>query len=138
MKRIVLVLFIYSISVFAYCQKPRQAYCEITVWPVHLMFNVAVTFDFGMQTYTTAMLYDSRNQPLKFVSGMDAVNYLSKRGWKLASTYFKTISGKESVHYVMEKNITKEEQVVEGLVMKQIKLDEFIKKLQQPNFSPEP
>ena len=100
------------------------------------MFNAAVTFDFGMQTHTTTMLYDNKNQPLKFITGMDAVNYLSKRGWKLVSTYYESISESESTHYVMEKTITNEKQVNEGLVMRQIKLDDFYKKFQLPNFSP--
>lgn len=76
------------ISCMVYAQNTRQAYCEITVWTQkRVMFHTAVSFDFGMQTYTTAMLYDSKDQPLKFISNMDAVNYLSKRGWKLNSTY---------------------------------------------------
>ncbi len=100
------------------------------------MYNAAVTFDFGMQSHTTVMLYDNKNNPLRFISGMDAVNYLSKRGWRLISTYYESISESESTHYVMEKTITNEKQVREGLVMKQIKLDDFFKMLQLPNFSP--
>ena len=72
-----------------YSQKSRQAYCEVIVWPHHVMYHAAVTFDFGMQSYTAAMLYDSKNRPLRFVSGMDAVNYLSKRGWRVVSSYYK-------------------------------------------------
>ena len=82
------------------------------------------------------MLYDSKNQPLRFISGMDAVNYLSKRGWKLVSTYYESISESESAHYIMEKTITNEKQVKEGLVMRKIKLDDFLKMFQLPNFSP--
>ena len=100
------------------------------------MFNAAVTFDFGMQTHTTAILYDNKNQPLRFITGMDAVNYLSKRGWRLVSTFYESISESESAHYVMEKTITNERQVKEGLVMRLIKLDDFFKMLQLPNFSP--
>jgi hypothetical protein len=36
----------------------------------------------------------------------------------------------------MEKTITNEKQVKEGLVMRQIKLDDFFKMFQFPNFSP--
>ena len=100
------------------------------------MFNAAVSFDFGMQSHATAMLYDSKNQPLRFITGMDAVNYLSKRGWRLVSTYYESISESESAHYVMEKTITNEKQVKEGLVMHQIKLDDFFKMFSLPNFSP--
>lgn len=100
------------------------------------MFNAAVSFDFGMQTNNTVMLYDSKNQPLRFLTGMDAVNYLSKRGWRLVSTYYESISESESTHFVMEKSITDEEQVKEGLVMRQIKLDDFLKMFQLPNFLP--
>lgn len=134
-KALLLVITLYcSVAVFG--QKPRQAYCEVIVWSHHIMFNAAVSFDFGMQSNNTVLLYDSKNQPLRFITGMDAVNYLSKRGWKLVSTYYESISESESAHYVMEKTITNEKQVKEGLVMRQIKLDDFFKMFQFPNFSP--
>ena len=136
MKRALLLLAVAWCSFGAYGQKSRQAYCEVVVWSHHIMLNAAVTFDFGMQTHTTAMLYDSKNQPLRFITGMDAVNYMSKRGWKLVSTYYESIKESESTHYVMEKTITDEKQVKEGLVMRQIKLDDIFKMLQLPNFSP--
>lgn len=67
---------------------------------------------------------------------MNAVNYLSNRGWKLFSTYYESNSESQSAHYAMEKTITNEKQVKEGLVMRQIKLDDFFKMFQLPNFSP--
>jgi hypothetical protein len=100
-------------------------------------YHAAVTFDFGMQTYTAAMLYDSKNRPLRFISGMDAVNYLSKRGWRVITSYYKTASKNESTHFVMEKTVTNEKQVTEGLVLKEINLDEFYKKMQIPDYSPD-
>ena len=101
-KALLLVITLYcSVAVFG--QKPRQAYCEVIVWSHHIMFNAAVSFDFGMQSNNTVLLYDSKNQPLRFITGMDAVNYLSKRGWRLVSTYYELISESESAHYVMEK-----------------------------------
>lgn len=136
MKKNLLLAITIFYTTFVFGQKSRQAYCEVIVWSHHIMFNAAVTFDFGMQTHTTVMLYDNKNQPLRFITGMDAVNYLSKRGWKLVSTYYESISESESAHYVMEKTITNEKQVKEGLVMRQIKLDDFFKMLQLPNFSP--
>ena len=136
MKKVLLLIISLYCSVAIFGQKPRQAYCEVIVWSHHIMFNAAVTFDFGMQSHTTVMLYDSKNQPLRFITGMDAVNYLSKRGWRLVSTYYESISESESAHYVMEKTITNEKQVKEGLVMRQIKLDDFFKMFNLPNFSP--
>lgn len=126
------ILFSHSI----YAEKTRSAYCEVIVWSHHIMFNAAVTFDFGMQTHTTVMLYDSKNLPLRFITGMDAVNFLSKRGWRLVSTYYESINESESAHYVMEKTITDEKQVKEGLVMRQIKMEDFFKMLQIPDFKP--
>ena len=118
------VVFLFFVS-SVFSQKPRQAYCEVVVWPHHVRYHAAVTFDFGMQTYTAAMLYDSKNRPLRFISGMDAVNYLSKRGWRVITSYYKTASKNESTHFVMEKTVTNEKQVTEGLVLKEINLDEF-------------
>lgn len=136
MRKVLLLAFTLYCSIAIYGQKTRQAYCEVIVWSHQIMFNAAVSFDFGMQSNNTVMLYDSKNQPLRFISGMDAVNYLSKRGWKLVSTYYESISESESAHYIMEKTITNEKQVKEGLVMRKIKLDDFLKMFQLPNFSP--
>lgn len=134
--------YVLLLAISLYCsvticgQKPRQAYCEVIVWSHQIMFNAAVSFDFGMQSHTATVLYDTKNQPLKFITGMDAVNYLSKRGWKLVFTYYESNSKSESTHYIMEKTVTSEKQVKEGLIMQQIKLDDFIKKFQIPNSSP--
>jgi len=122
----VLILFtLLSLSLGTFGQKTRKAYCEITVWSFDIMRHSAVTFDFGMQTYSTAMLYDSKDQPLRFITGMDVINYMSKRGWSLVSTYYKTLSKNESAHYIMEKAITNEKQVTDGLNMKQVNIDDF-------------
>lgn len=136
MRKSLLLIFSLYCSVAVSGQKSRQAYCEVIVWSHQIMFNAAVSFDFGIQSNNTVMLYDSKNQPLRFITGMDAVNYLSKRGWRLVSTYYESISESESAHYVMEKTITNEKQVKEGLVMRKIKLDDFLKMFQLPNFSP--
>ena len=130
------VVFLFFVS-SVFSQKPRQAYCEVVVWPHHVRYHAAVTFDFGMQTYTAAMLYDSKNRPLRFISGMDAVNYLSKRGWRVITSYYKTASKNESTHFVMEKTVANEKQVIEGLILKEINLDEFYKKMQIPDYSPD-
>lgn len=136
MRTKLLVILIIGFASSVYSQKSRQAYCEVIVWSHQIMFHAAVSFDFGMQSNNTVMLYDSQNKPLKFITGMDAVNYLSKRGWKLVSTYYESISESESVHFVMEKNITDEKQVRAGLNMRHIKLEDFFRMLGLPNFSP--
>ena len=132
----VLIILIIGFASSGYSQKSRQAYCEVIVWSYQIMFHAAVSFDFGMQSNNTVMLYDSQNRPLKFITGMDAVNYLSKRGWKLVSTYYESISDSESVHFVMEKTVTDDKQVRTGLNMRQIKLEDFFRMLGLPNFSP--
>lgn len=136
MRKLYLLFVFISCSLTLFAQKTRPAYCEVIVWSHQITFHAAVSFDFGLQTNNTVMLYDSKDKPLIFITGMDAVNYLSKRGWKLVSTYYETISDSESVHFVMEKMITNEKQVKEGLVMRQIKLDDFFKMLSLPDFFP--
>ena len=136
MRTKLLVILIIGFASSVYSQKSRQAYCEVIVWSHQIMFHAAVSFDFGMQSNNTVMLYDSQNKPLKFITGMDAVNYLSKRGWKLVSTYYESISESESIHFVMEKTITDEKQVRAGLNMRHIKLEDFFRMLGLPNFSP--
>lgn len=50
MKNYLLLAITKFYMTFAFGQKSRQAYCEVIVWSHHIMFNAAVTFDFGMQT----------------------------------------------------------------------------------------
>ena len=42
----------------------------------------------------------------------------------------------DSTHFVMEKTVTTEKQVKEGLILKEMKLDEFYEKMQIPDYSP--
>ena len=108
-------------AVTAVAQQAYKAYCEVVVWSGRsAVLNVFVSFDFGMKTYPTASLYDSKGQPMTFVSGMDAVNYMSRHGWTLVSTYYKTYSQQESTHFVMEKTVTSETQITKGLNLKPI------------------
>jgi hypothetical protein len=60
----------------------------------------------------------------------------SKRGWRVVSSYYKTNNKGESTHFVMEKTVTNDKQLIEGLVLKEMKLDEFYEKMQVPNYSP--
>lgn len=49
MRGIFLGVLLLSCTLVAIGQKPRQAYCEVIVWSHQIMFNAAVSFDFGMQ-----------------------------------------------------------------------------------------
>ena len=119
MNRLYTLLVFIALAVSVSAQQAYKAYCEVVVWSGKgVVMNALVTFDFGMKTHPTASLYDSNGQPLTFVSGMDAVNYLAQRGWTLVSTYYNTYNQLESTHFVMEKTVTSESQVTKGLLLK--------------------
>ena len=53
----------------------------------------------------------------KFNTMMEIVDYMSKRGWKVHSTYVVTEGlGKQNVlHFLLEKEVTDDSQIDEGL-----------------------
>lgn len=123
MRRCLLLAVCVMVCLAGWAQQARKAYCELTVWSGQSsMLNVVVTIDLGMQNYPTASIYGADGKPVTFISNMDAVNYMAKRGWTVVSTYYKTHSQLESAHYVMEKSVTNESQVTKGLTLKPINI----------------
>lgn len=60
------------------------------------------------------------------LQGGHRTNFIDYSG-KQTACAFCIVYESESAHYVMEKTITNEKQVKEGLVMRKIKLDDFFK-----------
>ena len=49
----------------------------------------------------------------------DLLNYLSKRGWRYAGLHFPEKSIHTEYHYVMYKEVTDDEQIKEGIFLKE-------------------
>ena len=61
-------------------------------------------------------IYDG-DKKRKFNTMMEVLDYMSKRGWKVHSTYVITESmGKQNVlHFLLEKQVTDDSQIDDGL-----------------------
>lgn len=67
------------------------------------------------KTATGKILTDESGEKLKFNSMVDALNYMSKRGWKFIQAYV----SQNVYHYLLVKEITDESQIIEGLHLKE-------------------
>ena len=116
----------FGLSAFAQEQsaQPYKAYCEI----VSTMRNIfsdktSVELDFGQAAHwlsTDRKLVDEDGKTITFNSVLDAVNYMSKRGWVFEQMYIvqsmsKGDSGTPAYHWIMSKDVTDESQIMEGL-----------------------
>lgn len=67
----------------------------------------------------TYKLADENGKPIRFSTNSDLLNYLSKRGWRYAGLHFPEKSIHTEYHYVMYKEVTDDEQIKEGIFLKE-------------------
>ncbi len=60
-------------------------------------------------------LRDENGKKIEFTTMMDALNYFSKRGWEYVDCSFFGEGGKFTIHYLLRKMVTKDEEAKEGL-----------------------
>ncbi len=83
--------------------------------------KVKVQLDMGRKTDIKGFdaLYGEDGKKLKFNTMMQVLNYMGERGWRVINTYYITESSKQSViHYLLEKWISSEDEITEGLILK--------------------
>ncbi len=70
-------------------EAPRYLYCEIICNARPQPWGVSVIFDFGQETdyWRYNMLTDSEGRDLVFNSGIQALNYMTARGWEFVQSY---------------------------------------------------
>ena len=104
--------------------KPYKAYCEIISFTRNLFSNkTMVELDFGQYASwwsSSRKLADESGNAITFNSVLDAVNYMSRRGWEVVEVYIvQKINGGDSsdpeYHWVLSKTVTDEAQILEGL-----------------------
>lgn len=111
------LLLTFSISSFA--QESRPAYCEITAYSFLSFGKVRAQIDLGASRYGT--IVDENGKQMKFNSTVDILNYMSRLGWKVTQTYFISTPGtkQQVLRYLLEKQITDDSQISEGIYVKQ-------------------
>lgn len=125
MKRLVLFLSLFIVvPVFAQEQSPEPytRYCQVSAHDgnVNIYFGKEIVFP-GKDRY----LSDEKANPIKFKYGIDAVNYLSKRGWHLEQLSVSpwVVNGSSlpsTMIWVLSKTVTSDEEVLEGIITTRI------------------
>ena len=124
MKKMLLMLMMTLIGLTASAQsvnKPGEkykVYCEVMGFNTWGFGKVKVKLDMGRMPKNKG--YESiyqNGKKRKFNTMMEILDYMSKRGWTVHSTYVVTEGlGKQSVlHFLLEKEVTEDSQIDEGL-----------------------
>ncbi len=101
-----------------------NVYCEVVGYNTFGIGKLKVMLDMGYSTKEENSLYGDNGKQIKFNSMMEVLDYMGKRGWKLVSTYFVTMMGKQNVaHYVLEKRVANDNEKTKGLTIKPAEKD---------------
>lgn len=121
------VLLIFMLSLVYLCinaqeqSQKRPVYCNVMGYNFWGFGKVKVQLDMGRKTDIKGFdaLYGEDGKKLKFNTMMQVLNYMGERGWRVINTYYITESSKQSViHYLLEKWISSEDEITEGLILK--------------------
>jgi hypothetical protein len=116
------------ISVVGFCQAPHKVYCEIVGTGNLSGSKISkVEVDMGQTSKQWSsknrVLVNDQNEKIEFNSMMDAVNYFSKLGWNFVQAYAiaetQGMSRETVYHYILVKEVSKDEQAVEGIKLKE-------------------
>ena len=122
---IVLIILCYSFQMNA---QTRRYYCEIKGTEKELSSRMKIIFDFGQGS--SYNLFTDLNHRMKFVdengeviefnSKVDAMNYMSERGWKFQQAY-STYRGERAAieHWILYKDAKDKEEAREGIMTKE-------------------
>lgn len=119
MKKVLFTLMLLVSTMACFAQAKHDAYCELVGTSKFLSTKVTVEVDFGQSKWADAHLYDENGKKISFNSMMDALNYMGKRGWTLTQTYAITSGSSNVYHYVLVKQVEKDEDITEGINLKQ-------------------
>lgn len=117
------MMLLFSISSFA--QISQTFYCEMIGSGNFSGNKIKVSFDFGNQGFSYKsdddnQIVDDKGEPIKFSSMIDALNYMSLRGWRLSTAYSATIKGmgaQETYRYILMKTVTDPKMLMEGIAL---------------------
>ena len=93
--------------------KPYAFYCQIVGWE-NLAGQLRVKMLWNNQKAENN-LRDENGNKIEFYTMVDAMNYMSKRGWDYVECVTYAQSGKNVVHYIFRKMVTKDEEAKEDI-----------------------
>ena len=115
MKKIILLAVLAMMSVRIYAQnvkndgKPYAFYCQL-VGKMNLSAQLRLRILWN-NIKTENNLRDENGNKIEFNTMVDAMNYMSKRGWE----YVDDVTYEGVVHYVFKKYVTNDEEAKDGL-----------------------
>lgn len=125
MKKVLFVIMVALMSLSANAQsvsKPYESYpvyCDLAGYNTCGYGKVKVRLDMGRKQpnkegYESIYAGDKKR---KFNTMMEVLDYMSKRGWKVHTTYVITesMSKQNVLHFLLEKQVTDDSQIDEGL-----------------------
>ena len=114
MKKIIsIILLLSSLSLSA----QNTAYCELEAGNFWGGRNVYVILDLG--SYGYGSFVDEQGRARKFSGIIGALNHMASLGWRVLTVYPLTENKKIYLHYLLEKTITSESQITEGIYIKE-------------------
>ena len=121
MKRIIITLVAACISLAAMAHEPYKVYCE--VWGSTTTNIIGYIYiDFGQDDISCNWLVDSNGKGLHFNSMIQAINYMSERGWELEAAYnshapyYLNENKIETRHtLIMSKMVRSRDEITEGI-----------------------
>ena len=122
-RKIFIILLCFSFSML-YAQeevKKRPVYCNVMGYNFWGVGKVKVQLDLGRKSGNGFdSLYGEDGKKLKFNTMMAVLNYMGERGWRTVDNYFiSTSSGSKTIHYLLEKWVTSDEEITKGLTLKE-------------------
>ena len=99
--------------------EPYSVYCEVVGYNTWGYGKVKVRLDMGRKQPNKEgyeSIYDG-GKKRKFNTMMEILDYMSKRGWTVQSTYIVTegMSKQNVLHFLIEKKVTDDSQIDDGL-----------------------
>ena len=123
MKKTIFVAILMLLSISLQAQNQYKAYCNVLGYNFWGVGKVSVQLDLGHKNYDC--LYGEDGKPIKFDTMMGVLDYMAKRGWNTIGTYFiSELSGPKVIHYLLEKTITDDTQITDGLNLKKAEKEE--------------
>lgn len=116
------LIFMLLLTSSIYAQTPYKVYAELVGKGREVSAKRTITVDFGRgfkywSRNAKDYLVDENGDKLSFNSMVDAMNYMSKRGWQLAESYYDPLEN--DLFWIIYKEITTDEQIREGLMTKE-------------------
>lgn len=101
----------------------KQVYVEIVGKATNVLginSNCKVTVDFGQYQsgFKEYTIQDENGKDIKFSSMVDALNYMGERGWKFIQAYVINHNNQNVYHYLLYKDVTNKDEILEGLNIK--------------------